>query len=51
VILDQIPCVDGAPYNAFLRDYERGCLPDTRVEILNEIMAWGTHLMRRVYSG
>jgi hypothetical protein len=41
VILNQLPYADGAPFNAFRRDYERYCLPDTRVELLNEITTWG----------
>ncbi|OBT86395.1 hypothetical protein VE02_05285 [Pseudogymnoascus sp. 03VT05] len=40
-ILSQLPCADGAPFNAFRRDYERDCLPGTRVELLNEITTWG----------
>jgi NACHT domain len=41
VILSQLPTADGAPFNAFRRDYERYCLPDTRVELLKEIKTWG----------
>jgi len=39
--LNQLPYADGAPFNAFRRDYECDCLPDTRVELLNEITTWG----------
>ncbi|OBT38470.1 hypothetical protein VE00_11134 [Pseudogymnoascus sp. WSF 3629] len=40
-ILNQLPCADGAPFNAFRRDYARDCLPGTRVELLKEITTWG----------
>jgi len=37
VILNQLPCADSASFNAFRRDYERDCLLDTRIELLNKI--------------
>ena len=40
-ILNQLPCADGASFNVFRHDYERDCLLDTRIELLNKITTWG----------
>jgi len=38
--LSQLPCADGAAFNSRLWQHEPECLPDTRVDLLQQIIAW-----------
>ena len=40
-LLSKLSYAEGAAYNSRLREHEDPCLPDTRVELLQQIMAWG----------
>ncbi|XP_014561696.1 hypothetical protein COCVIDRAFT_85820 [Bipolaris victoriae FI3] len=39
-ILDRLPRAEDAPFNSYARQHEHGCLPDTRVDLLQEIYSW-----------
>lgn len=39
-LLDTLPCVNSAAFNAFDHQYERECLPDTRVDLLRLATEW-----------
>ena len=38
--LDRLPRAEDAPFNAFAKQHEPACLPDTRVALLDEIHSW-----------
>ncbi|KAJ9654373.1 hypothetical protein H2201_009008 [Coniosporium apollinis] len=38
--LSKLPCAQGAAYNHWIWQHEDRCLPDTRVELRRQIMAW-----------
>ncbi|KAF8537665.1 vegetative incompatibility protein HET-E-1 [Trichophaea hybrida] len=38
--LSKLHCVDGAAFNSRLWEYESQCLPDTRVDLLQQIITW-----------
>ncbi|KAJ5020844.1 hypothetical protein J3E73DRAFT_435232 [Bipolaris maydis] len=38
--LDHLPRAEDAPFNSYARQHEHGCLPDTRVDLLQEIHSW-----------
>jgi hypothetical protein len=39
-VLKSLPIAKDAPFNAYDRQYEPACLPDTRVDLLQEIYNW-----------
>ncbi|KAH0553157.1 hypothetical protein GP486_006658 [Trichoglossum hirsutum] len=39
--LNELPCADDAAFNSKSGEHEPQCLPDTRVDLLQEIMMWG----------
>jgi hypothetical protein len=39
-VLQSLPIAKDAPFNAYNRQYEPACLPDTRVDLLQEIYDW-----------
>src|SRR5207248_2717363 len=39
-ILKQIPFAAQAAFNSYDKQHDRVCLPDTRVDVLEQIMAW-----------
>jgi NACHT domain len=39
-LLSILPYVEGATYNSTFREHEPLCLPGTRTDVLNQIMAW-----------
>jgi hypothetical protein len=39
-VLKSLPIAKDAPFNAYDRQYEPACLPDTRVDLLQEIYDW-----------
>lgn len=39
-MLKSLPTAKGAPFNAYGRQHDPTCLPDTRVDLLREIHAW-----------
>ncbi|KAF8538282.1 vegetative incompatibility protein HET-E-1 [Trichophaea hybrida] len=41
--LSKLPCADGAAFNSRLREHEPQCLPDTRVDLLKQIMIWSNN--------
>ncbi|KAF8244588.1 hypothetical protein K440DRAFT_471685, partial [Wilcoxina mikolae CBS 423.85] len=41
--LSKLPCADGAAFNSRLREHESQCLPDTRVDLLEQIMNWSNN--------
>jgi len=48
--LSKLPRADGAAYNSRLWEHERQCLPETRVDLLEQITAWCTDSSgKRVY--
>ncbi|KAJ6284330.1 hypothetical protein J3E71DRAFT_377930 [Bipolaris maydis] len=38
--LDRLPRAEDAPFNSFAKQHEPACLPDTRVDLLQEIYSW-----------
>ncbi|KAF8535913.1 vegetative incompatibility protein HET-E-1 [Trichophaea hybrida] len=38
--LSKLHCVDGAAFNSRLSEHESQCLPDTRVDLLQQIITW-----------
>ncbi|KAF2633134.1 hypothetical protein BU25DRAFT_445056 [Macroventuria anomochaeta] len=38
--LDRLPRAEDAPFNAFAEQHKPACLPDTRVDLLDEIYNW-----------
>ena len=38
--LSQLPCADGGAFNSRLWQHEPECLPDTRVDLLRQIITW-----------
>ncbi|KAF8542372.1 hypothetical protein BDD12DRAFT_802967 [Trichophaea hybrida] len=38
--LSKLHCVDGAAFNSRLWEHESQCLPDTRVDLLQQIITW-----------
>ncbi|KAL6893443.1 hypothetical protein GGI43DRAFT_413354 [Trichoderma evansii] len=38
--LDRLPFAEGAPFNSHAEEHNPTCLPDTRVELLNDISQW-----------
>ncbi|KAF8542140.1 putative WD-repeat protein [Trichophaea hybrida] len=38
--LSNVPYADGAAFNSRLQDHESQCLPDTRVDLLQQIVTW-----------
>jgi len=41
--LSKLPCADGAAFNSRLREHEPQCLPNTRVDLLKQIMTWSNN--------
>jgi hypothetical protein len=39
-VLNTLPTASDAPFNAYQRQHDIGCLPDTRVNLLQEIYNW-----------
>jgi hypothetical protein len=39
-LLATLPCVDAAAFNSYDHQYERKCLPDTRVDLLRLVTEW-----------
>jgi hypothetical protein len=39
-VLQSLPIAKDAPFNAYNRQYEPACLPDTRIDLLQEIYDW-----------
>jgi len=39
-VLQSLPIAKDAPFNAYNRRYEPACLPDTRIDLLQEIHNW-----------
>ncbi|KAF2624116.1 hypothetical protein BU25DRAFT_348524 [Macroventuria anomochaeta] len=38
--LGRLPHAEDAPFNSYTKQHEPACLPDTRVDLLNEIHSW-----------
>ncbi|XP_014550460.1 hypothetical protein COCVIDRAFT_59039, partial [Bipolaris victoriae FI3] len=38
--LDRLPRAEDAPFNSYAKQHEPTCLPDTRVDLLQEIYSW-----------
>ena len=38
--LDRLPCAEDALFNSYAKQHEPACLPDTRVDLLQEIYSW-----------
>jgi hypothetical protein len=38
--LDRLPRAEDAPFNSYAKQHEPACLPDTRVDLLQEIHSW-----------
>src|SRR5437667_4485535 len=41
--LAKLPCADGAAFNSRIWEHEPQCLPETRVDLLEQIMMWNTN--------
>ncbi|KAF9762896.1 hypothetical protein IL306_003289 [Fusarium sp. DS 682] len=41
--LDKLPFVEGAPFNSYAEEHGATCLPETRVQLLQEIDQWITN--------
>ncbi|KAI1676153.1 hypothetical protein KJE20_14256 [Pyrenophora tritici-repentis] len=39
-IFDRLPRAEDAPFNSYAKQHEPTCLPDTRVDLLQEIYSW-----------
>jgi hypothetical protein len=39
-VLNSLPTAADAPFNAYQRQHDPSCLPDTRVDLLREIFNW-----------
>ena len=39
-MLNSLPTAKDAPFNAYQRQHDPTCLPDTRVDLLQEIYDW-----------
>ena len=47
--LAKLPYAHGAEFNAFHRQHERLCLPDTRVDLLSQFQEWSINHNRRIF--
>ncbi|KAJ4161613.1 uncharacterized protein LMH87_007643 [Akanthomyces muscarius] len=44
VVLDRLHIAEGASFDSYAQEHNRYCLPNTRVELLEQIAGWATNL-------